>query len=191
VDIQNLRSGIVAPYFMRGRTTIEDSYLRNANVVVVTIGAPGSAPYGPDTKETIIRNVRFATVSGPVGGGGQYAIVMDYTLHGGSANLVKRDAVFVYGYNQVPGDDFQVFYKEQRPDFIVPQSTGNLAGSPETGLTNAQNWAQHGLAIAGEVATGATARPGIDGLVRGVAIGPPNAPTSLTVSWATPAFGER
>ena len=26
-DIQNLRTGIVAPYFMRGRTTIQDSYI--------------------------------------------------------------------------------------------------------------------------------------------------------------------
>ncbi|MGH9365395.1 MAG: hypothetical protein ACRD1B_09055, partial [Thermoanaerobaculia bacterium] len=155
-DIQSLRTGIVPPYFMRGQTTIEDSYLRNANNIdVVTIGAPGSAPYGPamPPKETIIRNVRFATVNGPVGQNDQSAIVMDYDLHGGSANLIQRDAVSVYAFNQVPGDDFRVFYNEQRPDFVVPQSSGNLAGSPEAGLTNTQNWAKYGIAIAGEVAT--------------------------------------
>jgi hypothetical protein len=177
-DIQGLRTGINPPYFMRNRTIIENSYLRNAtNIAITTIGAPGSAPYGPDMppKETIIRNVRFATVNGPVGGNPQHAIAMDYTLHGGSANLVKRDAVFVYDFNQTPGDTFQVFYHEQRPDFVVPRSNGNLAGSPEAGLTNAQNWAKHGLAIAGEVAVGAGPRAGIDGLVR---VGAPPPPTT-------------
>ena len=167
-DIQNLRTGIIPPYFMRGRTTIQDSYLRNAtNIAVVTIGAPGSAPYGPamPPKETVIRDVRFATVDGAVGGGAQYAIAMDYDLHNGSANLVKTDAVFVYGFDQVAGDDFRVFYNEQRPDFVVPKSSGNLAGSPEAGLTNTQSWAKYGIAIAGAVATNASTRAGIHGLV--------------------------
>jgi hypothetical protein len=127
-------------------------------------------------KETVIRNVRFGTVSGPVGGGTQHAIAMDYTLHGGSANLVQRDAVLVEAYDGVAGDDFQVFYHEQRPDFVVPQSSGNLAGSPAAGLTNAQNWATYGIAIAGAVATDATTRPGIDGLVRAGAPPPPPPP---------------
>jgi hypothetical protein len=179
-DIQNLRTGIVAPYFMRGRTVIEDSYLRNAtNVAVVTIGAPGSAPYGPamPPKTTIIKNVGFATVDGPIGGGAQHAIAMEYDLHGGSANLVERDAVFVHGFDGVAGDDFQVFYEEQRPGFVVPQSSGNLAGSPVAGLTNAQNWAAHRVAIAGEVATGAVARAGIHGLVRDGVPAPPAPPS--------------
>jgi hypothetical protein len=131
-------------------------------------------------KETVIQNVRFGTVDGPVGSAEQFAIAMDYTLHGGSANLVKRDAVFVHGFNGVAGDDFRVFYAEQDPDFVVPRSTGNLAGSPAAGLTNAQNWATYGLAIAGEVATGATSRPGIAGLVRALPpSGSPPAPPSL------------
>lgn len=182
-DIQNLRTGIVPPYFMRGTTLIENSYLRNAtNIAVVTIGAPGSAPYGPNMppKETIIRNVGFATVNGPVGGQSQYAIAMDYDLHNGSANLVKRDAVFIYDYNKSAGDNFQVFYNEQRPDFIVPQSSGNLAGSPAAGLTNAQNWSTYGIAIAGEVANNATTRTGIYGLVRGGTPPPPATPPSIT-----------
>ena len=182
-DIQNLRTGIVAPYFMRGRTTIADSYLRNAtNVSVVTIGAPGSAPFGPNMppKETVIDNVRFETVAGPVGGDSQWAIAMDYDLHNGSANLVQRDAVFVYDFDGIPGDDFQLFYNEQRPDFVVPQSSGNLAGSPEAGLTNAQNWAKYGIAIAGLVATGAASRPDIYGLARAGAPPPPDLPPSIT-----------
>ena len=182
-DIQNLRTGIVPPYFMRGTTTIENSYLRNAtNIAVVTIGAPGSAPYGPNMppKETIIRNVGFGTVNGSVGGATQYSIAMDYDLHNGSANLIKRDAVFVYDYNQVAGDNFQVFYNEQRPDFIVPQSSGNLAGSPVAGLTNTQNWSAYSIAIANEVANNTTTRAGIYGLVRGGTPPPPATPPSIT-----------
>jgi hypothetical protein len=43
---------------------------------------------------------------------------------------------------------------------------GGVIGSPVAGLTNAQNWAQFGLAMAGAVAPGdATPRAGFDGLV--------------------------
>ena len=180
-DIQNLRTGIIPPYFMRGTTLIENSYLRNAtNIAVVTIGAPGSAPYGPNMppKENTIRNVGFGTVNGSVGGQTQYAIAMDYDLHNGSANLIQRDAVFVYDHNKVAGDNFQVFYNEQLPDFIVPQSSGNLAGSPVAGLTNSQNWSTYGIAIANEVAIGTTTRAGIYGLIRGGT--PPPPPPSAT-----------
>jgi hypothetical protein len=45
-------------------------------------------------------------------------------------------------------------------------SSGPLIGSPEAGLTNAQNWTKYGIAIAGAVAPGsATTVDGIDGLV--------------------------
>ncbi|MGH7887496.1 MAG: G8 domain-containing protein, partial [Candidatus Binatia bacterium] len=189
-DIQNLRTGIVPPYFMRGTTLIEDSYLRNAtNIAVVTIGAPGSAPYGPNMppKENIIRNVGFGTVNGSVGGQTQYAIAMDYDLHNGSANLIERDAVFVYDYNRVAGDNFQVFYNEQRPDFIVPQSSGNLAGSPAAGLTNTQNWSTYGIAIANEVANNTTTRAGTYGLVRGGTPPPPPPPATAPSITTQPA----
>ncbi|MGE3956608.1 MAG: G8 domain-containing protein [Vicinamibacterales bacterium] len=186
-DIQNMRDGIMAPYFTKGSTLIENSYLRNSNnIVVVTIGAPGSYPYGPNMppKQTIINNVKFAQVNGSVGPGvSQYNIYMNYWLQFGSANLIKRDAVFVYNYDQVAGDDFQVFYNEQTPGFIVPKSSGNLAGSPVAGLTNAQNWTTYGIAIAGEVATSTTTRPYIYGLVRnGAAQMLPSPPTVTTVT---------
>jgi hypothetical protein len=168
-DIQNLRSGIVTPSFGRGTTTIAGSYLRNArNIVVPSIGAPGSAPHGPSMppKATVIRDVRFRTVRGPTGGGGQCAVDMAFSTQNGSANLVQPDVVTVLSYNGRRGDDFRVFYREQRPLFELPVSEGNLAGAPVAGLTNAAAWARHRLAIAGAVATGASPRRGICGLVR-------------------------
>ncbi len=183
-DIQNMRDGIMAPYFSKGTTLIEDSYLRNSNnIVVSTIGAPGAYPYGPamPPKQTTIRNVQFAQVNGSVGGVPQYDIYMNYWLQFGSANLVKRDAVYVYGYNKVAGSDFQVFYNQQAASFVVPQSSGNLAGSPVAGLTNAQNWSTYKIAIAGEVATNTTTHPKMYGLVRmGTPVPPPTAPTITT-----------
>jgi hypothetical protein len=107
---------------------------------------------------------------------------MDYDLHNGSANLIKRDAVFVYDYNNVVGDNFQLFYNEQRPDFIVPQSSGNLAGSPAAGLTNTQNWSAYAVAIANEVANHTTTRAGIYGLVRGGTPPPPPPATAPRIT---------
>lgn len=187
-DIQNMRDGIMAPYFSMGTTLIEDSYLRNANNInIVTIGSPGAQPNGAmmPAKQTIIRNVTFAQVNGSVGiNTQQYDIYMNYWEQFGSANLVKRDAVFVYSYNRVAGSDFQVFYNQQAPGYIMTKSNGNLVGSPVAGLTNAQNWATYGVATAGEVATNTTTMPTIYGLVR---LGAPQLlPDAPTVNSVTP-----
>jgi len=90
-------------------------------------------------------------------------------------NLTQPSTVKVYNYNQVQGDNFQVFYNEQSPGFIMPQTNPALLsstndgtiGSPAAGLTNAQNWLKYGIAMAGGVApAGASAsRPEILGLV--------------------------
>lgn len=181
-DVQGVRTGIHAPYFVRGTFTVEDSYLRNAtNVRVSTIGAPGASPNGATMppKMTILRNVRFgAPLPAPVGGT-QSNLWMNYTTWFGSANLVKRDAVFVFGYNGAAGDDFQAFYPEQRPDFVLPQSSGNLVGSPAAGLTNAQNWTTYGVALAGEVASGDAPRAGVIGTVRPGTADPGPAPPAI------------
>jgi hypothetical protein len=75
----------------------------------------------------------------------------------------------------VAGDDFQVYYREQDASFVLPATDPSAlggrgpatVGSPEAGLTNAQNWARYGIAMAGAIAPpGATAsRPEINGLV--------------------------
>ena len=68
----------------------------------------------------------------------------------------------------VVGDDFRVYYYEQRADYVLEQSDANRGtiGSPEAGLTNQQNWDKYGIAFAGEVAPkDAVERAGIRGLV--------------------------
>ena len=84
-----------------------------------------------------------------------------------------RDEVFVESFNGVMGDNFQVYYLEQAPSYIMPQTRQTAAadgvviqGSPEAGLTNQENWTKHGVAIAGGVAPTNTTRAGIQGFVR-------------------------
>ncbi|REK11180.1 MAG: hypothetical protein DWQ37_14705 [Planctomycetota bacterium] len=82
--------------------------------------------------------------------------------------------VRVFDYNQVRGDNFEVYFNEQSADFVMPSTHPSLLGtrnegdigSPEEGLTNAANWAKYKLSMGGSVAPPeAYQRPGITGLV--------------------------
>jgi hypothetical protein len=190
-DIQGMRTGIIDPYFSGSPSLIEDSYLRNnVNISVRTPGAPGSGPngLGRGPKSLTVRNVRFGSTEGwNFGDIPPRNISMEYTTHNGTANLVVSDLVTVYDYNGVAGLNYQVYYNEQHADFIVPQSSGNLVGSPVAGLTNQQNWNQYGVAIAGAVApSDALTIDGIFGLVSTTLLDPdstpPTTPTGLVAT---------
>jgi hypothetical protein len=110
--------------------------------------------------------------------------------------------VFVYYYNGT-GQNFQVYYNEQQPNFIVPQTSTTvgfaLTGSPQAGLTNQQNWSQYQIAIAGAVAPAtATTLPEIHGLVSPISATADTTPpiissvtasgltsTAVTIGWST------
>jgi hypothetical protein len=129
--------------------------------------------YAPP-RDIVINNVQFVA---PLAGQSFLAIQMNwyaqYQLTNG-VPLTQLDQVFVYNYDGVSGDNFQVFYTQQAANYIVPQAdvfnpdgTPNLlSGAPVAGLTNAQVWAQYGIAIAGGVApSDATTMNNIQGLV--------------------------
>ena len=88
-------------------------------------------------------------------------------------NLIAPNPVVVYDFNGVAGDNFRLYFTQQAANFVLPQTvvdpdTGitRLLGSPVAGLTNAQNWAQYGIAFAGEIAPPtATTRDHVLGLV--------------------------
>jgi len=190
-DVQGARNGIVVPQWARGVTQIDHCYLRNAsNIVVSTIGAPGAMPNGATLppRTLLVQDVQFAAIDTSIGSGQlPLDIKMAYTLWNGTSNLTKSDRTFVTNYNQVAGDDFQVFFSEQADTFIVPQSSGQLIGAPVAGLTNAQTWATYGLAIGGEVATGAVPRTRIKGLVRPLSLPIPDVlPTLAAAPVITP-----
>jgi hypothetical protein len=139
-------------------TTIQDSYFRNYNDIVISTMYfnGGGAKLSPKT--TVIRNSKF----GPPVADGASAIAMAFTPRP-IANLVQQDRVFVYDFNRERGNSFQVFYREQAPDFVIP-AAGTI-GKAQAGLSNQVNWQRFGQAIAGQIATCTATRPQIAGFV--------------------------
>ena len=177
IDIQNMSRGIQ----LSGSTydiTIENALLRNSdfNIKVHTpyscCGFTGQQP-----AVATLRNIVF----GPHLGSSNTATTIQMVYHKG-ANLIQKNEVHVYNYNGVQGDNFQVYYTQQAPDFIVPQSTNTMIASPEAGLTNQENWNKYGIAIAGSVARclDNTTRPEIKGFTCPLLNQDPIAPSAPT-----------
>ncbi len=114
--------------------------------------------------------------------------------------LNEFSIVKIVNYNQVPGDNFQVFYKEQAADFVMETTDPTWVerfgmsqiGAP-TGstYTNQQLWDDLNLATLGFISpSNAKTRVGIDGLV-GVTgeFLDPAADLDLKVVFATPWDG--
>ena len=172
-DIEDQVVGILAPDTTNGTITIENSYLADQNGIVINSlwSVSYEANFVP-ARDLVIDNVQFVA---PEAGQSFTAIAMDWynaVQLGGVAPVTQLDQVFVYNYDGVSGDNFQVFYTQQAADFIVPQTVLNsdgtfrTMGAPVAGLTNAQAWAQYDVAIAGAVAPAdATTMNNIVGLV--------------------------
>jgi len=160
-----------------GTQTIQDSYLRNyKNIWLEHIYRAGNTAQNVDPRLVVIRDVAFApALAGAPWArqwGPQSNIDMVDPATKDVENFIALDQVFVYDYNQVAGDNFQVYYQGQAADAIVPQSVYNsdgttrITGAPVANLTNAQAWEQYGIAVAGAVApSSAKKRTGIIGLV--------------------------
>lgn len=195
-DLQNLRTGIHVPPKSGdtrdiygnapGTTLIENTVLRNVTNINISTpwGISGGGGVLPP-RQTVINNVRFGQVNGPTGGNAQRNIVMTYDAGNGNANqnLIQLDEVVVTSYNQVPTDNFRVFYSQQSPTFVVPQSGNNgMIAAPVAGLTNQQAWQTYGLAIAGALAPCSTTRPDIQGFACPVSGTPPSPPRNLRIT---------
>ena len=197
--IENFRLGIDVPEIvdirnqaMPGVTIIQNSFLRNYHSISISAPSHNNNAIGLSPKRLEIRNTRFEAMNVPqISGSAPYDIHMALNPKPIS-NLVQENEVVVNSYNQIAGNDFRVYFSEQAPGFIVPQSTFRSDGSPlmiaspEAGLTNQQNWNQHGVAIAGEVSPclDNTSKPEIQGFVCSTGSPntiPPQSPTNLRV----------
>jgi hypothetical protein len=192
-DIQGMRIGIRAPYKpgdmadiygnQPGTTRISDSFLRNQyNVVMSPMFAVTGGGSGLVPRRTYIDNVRFQTLPGDVGGDPQFAIAMSFNVDTRNANIIQLDQVFVTNFNGIVGQNFQTYYAEQAPTFVVPMTTTGLQGAPVAGLTNAQLFTQYGIAIAGAIAPCLTTRPDVQGFACSGTVTPPGAPTNLRLT---------
>lgn len=168
-NIQNFQHGLGAPVKLghipnTGTDyhdfTIENTLLRNyGNFGVSTPYAVAGPAQAHAPARIILRNVLFRQVNMPNHHGWpQYNIATAHMVcanndcHSPAVNFIQKREIYVYNYNQVQGDDFRVYFREQEPNFIMPQSSGDDLGAPAAGLTNAQAWAQHGVALYGSVA---------------------------------------
>ena len=145
---------------------IENSKFRNVtDIYVPTLYTSAFTSGGIPPRQVVIRNTRFDTPAS------QRRAIATYYNPDPVRNLTQRDEIFVFDYNQITGDNFRVYYEQQRPDFVVPQTIwydetyATLVASPVAGLTNQQNWNVYGKAIAGGVAPCVSTRAGILGLV--------------------------
>ena len=108
-------------------------------------------------RTTLIRNVVFDTLTDP-------ALVDGMSIEPQFIDMQwrppKRDRVFqherilIEHYQNTPGQNYQVFYEEQAPHFIIPnlKRSGTYQFPQCIGLTNQACWSRHGGAIADEVA---------------------------------------
>lgn len=165
-DIQGVRTGIDAPLVIEplgtaqsGVVTIKDSIIRAYYGITVLQPWHNNNATLMNPREIHIRNVKFEGLNVPPIGSNfppYPGIKMDPTIK--KTNLIVSTKVFVYDYNQIPGEDFQVFSPEQAPSFLTTQSTFKegtgapiLIGAPQAGQTNTQNMAQYGISMGGEI----------------------------------------
>jgi hypothetical protein len=168
-NIQGASVGIDTPYFSDGEMIIENSFIRARTGI--NVGTMWSVSGGSSlpAKRTTIRNVRFQALAAVP----MTNILMNYDA-GDGRNVIQRDEVFVYAYNQVATDNFRVYYTQQAATFIVPQTGSNpnpinpVIGSPLAGLTNLLNWNLFGIAIAGGISPTSATRSGIVGLIQAI-----------------------
>ncbi len=175
-DIEGASNGILPSVNAKGTPqTIENTFLANYHdIQMLTLISSGDVTQ-IGSRTVILKNDMFDIADIPVSpyeDVAPTAIWMDYTV-GPGESLVQQDQVLVYDYNQVAGDDFQVYYLQQAADFVVPQSSmypngisPMIIGAPVAGLTNAETWSMYGIAIAGAVAPStSTQRSDIVGLI--------------------------
>ncbi len=115
----------------------------------------------------LVENVRFTGRIGPnfqlpAGGTPLQRQERNIVMNTGEnmTRIFARSTFVVRDYNQVPGDDFQVFFKEQSGSALMPQTSQEFfvngdtesarwLGSPEANRSNTFNWNRYRLVTGG------------------------------------------
>jgi hypothetical protein len=184
--IEGVRYGVIAPTNdasqagIQRPTIIQNTILKNYINILVTLGLEDRPSNG---NSLVVRDVKFGLVGNlPSGPAAASSIAPAANIqmkasgnNGENVDFTQTSVVQVYDYNQVAGDNFQVFYPQQATSYVMPQTSPALLtigqdgtiGSPQAGLTNLVNWVKYGIAVAGGLApSGAKAsHPEINGLV--------------------------
>lgn len=108
-------------------------------------------------------------------------------------------SVSVEGYQGVEGDDFRVWFNEQKPDYVLTwpetgdvlsyQIPGGALLTVEKGLTAAENWTKYASGLLMELGPfGTTTRPEIIGRIEGSDVPPPPPPEVWEAANIGPPF---
>lgn len=182
-EIRGAQTGIRSPDFAAERTLIADSIIQayvGLEIGLMTNGGTSAGKPDLPYSSITIENTRFLRMPENLASPQQWAIIMNLdTSFASSVDLTAINEVYIYDYNGVPGANYRVYFPEQAPDYVMPNSvlTGNRSldfiASPESGLTNKQAWDKYGVAIAGAVAPTreVDGDNGAKALARGTALG--------------------
>lgn len=174
--IVNLRTGIVVPCSVgdaRQSTTtwfpftINNGYLNNnVNVLIYGPASTGGVLHGK--RQVYINNTSFGTYS--ISSQSPKNIVMTIYPNAtfGYRRPLRAQKVLVTNYNQVVGDNFNVYFLEQEASVIVPQTSSvapGLEGTTGSGMTNAQALVAENKCFAAEITPSTSTRSSITGFV--------------------------
>ena len=165
VNIRGAQTGIETPAHAVGDMVVENSYIqayRGIDVRRLTNGGSNSTAAELPRSTLTVRNTKFRRM--PVNNvePDQYSLYLQFPTQlptdPDNTNLTASNEVYLYDFNGVPGANYRVYYPEQAPDVIMPQSIlhadprHHRIACPEANLTNRECWNRHGVALAGSVA---------------------------------------
>ena len=157
-DLQGMLDGVIFSTFSSGYQR-----LRNTRIVPARYGVQMQTLALTGTTGSILppRNVTLdhVTITKPTPALPSWkSIHFAYSAQVGPRSVVQTDTLTATNHQGVAGADFQAYYPQQAPEFVVPQSVAGLGGiprfigAPVAGLTNTQALAEYGVAIAGGIA---------------------------------------
>ncbi|SER29736.1 G8 domain-containing protein [Nitrosomonas sp. Nm51] len=143
--------GVLPPHI----TVIENGYLKNF------VNVRENSPIG-STKNTLLRDIEFLFSAGPANKHLSENPANIVAVFGGSFSISARTReshLYIQNYNKQPGDDFEFYFYEQAPDYVMDDvmEDGKFANPndncPTVGLTNQQCWDQHRVATLNKIAS--------------------------------------
>ena len=127
-NVQGMRVGILSPFFYNqtpepgrgaGSFVIENGYFRNHIGVSVATAYTANASGGGPIKNAVVRASVFEPLDMRTADIWPFeSISMNYEMT--PRDSQPRDPILVYDYNDLPGNNFEVYYSYQAPEAVAP-----------------------------------------------------------------------
>lgn len=135
-DIQGYSVGFLCTTTTNRYEVTNTSFACYRNVECRSTFSTLCVPFDMPARDLVLTNVVHLDPLCPVLGGAGYKgkIIRDGALFAYPTNRLMRDRLFVYDHDGVPGDDFQVYYLEQRGSSVLEQTYSGSGTVAETVL---------------------------------------------------------